>query len=967
MRLARKTEKISGLMKKIDLESIKSYKDKKKTTLMERLYKYYPEDFGKLPVKVIHYDLNFDVYSDHTLVIAKMKMQAIDNLTTITLDAKNLEIKSVECKEHPCEYKYKTEEDKLEITFKKEILAKTIFTIINTTICKPTNNVLEGLYYDVTPEGLPPTQITQCQQWGFQRITPCFDDMTAKCTYITTINADSRYTHMISNGDIAIKRHSIGNGRDSITYNNTITPMAPYLFFLGVGTYAEFSKEFEYPNGETFILELLTRIDTEKIIADQALRILHDSILWIHIFTGKESTQELEKRKKLYSLVLEREKQKLEGKNIESLRNEIKKLSDELTLGYKYTGTVYREIGMQNSDIGGMENVGNTTITMNRLMPFNDMTDGPFEYLFNVKVHEFYHNLNGSEVTGKDPFQLWLNEAVTVHIERGFSSFIFGEDYIRLHDVLGFLSPGGGTFAQDDGPASMPIQPEGFNNPNELITVITYVKAPELVRMVETLIGKENFAKGLALYHSRFKHGNATSEDWASAMEEVSGKKLKTMMKTWLENINYPHVHLSKNYDKDNKKLKITLEQLGEKTWEFPFLVALCDKNGNEVAESTTHITNKKQDIIFQNIENIAYVSFNRGYSFYGKIKHEIPEEELFIQARTDKDITARYQALYKLFDNEKMRLIKEGGTVREEIILLYYELLTNKELLERAGTSILTIFENVEDEANNYDFQKLYDVRKLIHKTIAQNYEKELTNLYFEYSLPVTTEDYIENAVKSLKLRGIKNTFLGILSTLDTPEVHELIKKQYDTADNATDKIVALRLSVNSSATEKSKLIMAHWELAKKDPVSWETFLYVIGGSDAKDSIEQIRTVWGSKDFHIEQTNEQHGLFSAFIRNRKQSLQTLNGRKLTEEILLKMVKINEYNSLDMVKVLGVTEKMNEEYFIPLVEILVKVLENVNAQDQPSIYHTTKRMLLNMKKALEQYEMAKGPVLGLRD
>ena len=68
---------------------------------------------------------------------------------------------------------------------------------------------------------------------------------------------------------------------------------------------------------------------------------------------------------------------------------------------------------MQNSDFGGMENVGNTTITANRIMPFAGITDSAYEYMIGVKVHEFYHNLNGSEVTGMTPFELWLNEAVT--------------------------------------------------------------------------------------------------------------------------------------------------------------------------------------------------------------------------------------------------------------------------------------------------------------------------------------------------------------------------------------------------------------------------------------------------------------------------------------------------------------------------------------------------------------------------
>ena len=67
------------------------------------------------------------------------------------------------------------------------------------------------------------------------------------------------------------------------------------------------------------------------------------------------------------------------------------------------------------------------------------MTDGAFEYMIRVKVHEFYHNLNGSEVTGKSPFELWLNEAVTVHIERKYHAYHFGEEYSRLGEVLELL------------------------------------------------------------------------------------------------------------------------------------------------------------------------------------------------------------------------------------------------------------------------------------------------------------------------------------------------------------------------------------------------------------------------------------------------------------------------------------------------------------------------------------------------
>ncbi|NTV78248.1 MAG: DUF3458 domain-containing protein, partial [Clostridiales bacterium] len=534
---------------------------------MEKIYKYYPDDFGELTVKVVHMDLLFDMFADHTKVTSHLKLQTLANpINELELNCKNLEIISVSCREYDINYEYRTTDDILLIKFGQTVPENTEILINTQTICRPTKNILEGLYYDETPAGAPPQQITQCQQWGFQRIVPCIDDMEAKCTYTTTIIADERYTNLITNGDIKEARHSVGNGRDRIVYDNSITPMAPYLFFLGVGTYDTFKREFEYPDGHTFDLELLVPPGSDPLIAQRALDVLYDSIMWIHLFTGSpDQYNQFEKRREIMAMVRERDqlKNKADSANekIAKIREDLKKAVESVQTGYRYTGTVYREIGMQNSNFGGMENVGNTTITTNRIMPFPQMTDGAFEYMIRVKVHEFYHNLNGSEVTGKSPFELWLNEAVTVHIERMYHAYHFGEAYSRLGEVLEFLAPGSGTFALDRGAASMPIIPDGFNDPDDLITSVTYVKAPEFVSMIETLIGKETFVKALNVYHSRYKHSNASSWDWVEVMEEVSGHEFKDMAKTWLKQTQFPLVHVKSSYDEKEKIFTLFLEQ----------------------------------------------------------------------------------------------------------------------------------------------------------------------------------------------------------------------------------------------------------------------------------------------------------------------------------------------------------------------------------------------------------------------
>ena len=124
------------------------------------------------------------------------------------------------------------------------------------------------------------------------------------------------------------------------------------------------------------------------------------------------------------------------------IRSELKTLLQTWTkMGYKYTGSIYREIAMENSYYGGMENVGNTTIVSSCLCPSCTMSDKSYEYMERVKVHEYYHNINGSQVTGQSPFEIWLNEAVTVHMERKRYACLFGSEYTRLSEVAYMFAP----------------------------------------------------------------------------------------------------------------------------------------------------------------------------------------------------------------------------------------------------------------------------------------------------------------------------------------------------------------------------------------------------------------------------------------------------------------------------------------------------------------------------------------------
>jgi aminopeptidase N len=934
--------------------------------MTDRLFRYYREDFGEIPVRVVHMDLVFDVFDDHTRVTSDLHLESRDlPLSRLDLNAKELEILAVTSHPFRSSYRYDPAKSLLAIRFFDPIPPRAPLTVHTETICRPTKNILEGLYYDETQPGAPPQLITQCQQWGFQRLVPCIDDMTAKCTYTTTIIADERYTHLITNGDVVSPREPAGAGRVRITYGNTVTPMAPYLFFLGCGTYAAFSRECEYPDEHRFMLELLVPPGADPASAGAALDILHDAVLWIHLFTGPGKYESESVRERLYLRLKDRErfrKQRPESPQLPAIRDELATLVRRIRPGYAYTGSTYREIAMQNSDFGGMENVGNTTISANRIMPFPGMTDPAYEYLARVKAHEFYHNLNGSEVTGWSPFEIWLNEAVTVHIENQYHAFHFGEHYSRLQDVLALTAPNG-TLELDAGAASMPIEPDGFNDPNELITDITYQKAPEFVRMVETLMGKETFARGLDLYHRRYSHGNATRAQWVQAMEEVSGQQFSAMAEGWLKQTGFPTLSVKTAWDRSRKVMTLHLRQEGEKHWCFPFRAALVDKAGTDLAEVLHRVEKTEETLEIPTQAPPAFISLNRGYSFYGNVRYDAPPEDLYLQAAHDSDTVNRCRAFMAIMDREKLRMLADPSARPDPACLdLWFRLLTDRDLMMDAGVQLVTVFESAPDRAWAHRYQALFDVRERVLRAFAEKYENGLREIYSTVNFPDNRYDSLRQESLSIRRRQIKNYALAVLSRLDTPEIHALIQDQFERSLNTTDRLAAFSRYLDSSAKDRHEMLDSFEQESKKHPVTWENFLSVIAANSSPEVLDLVNRVEHSDAFRIEQANDQRALYGRFALNRKKSLQTAAGRAFLQKTLLALAPINEHSTVSMLRVFGPLDSMHEADQGSLVGILARLLSELDPEKTPSVCNTARRILAGAPHAVAVFEQQGGRI-----
>ena len=163
-----------------------------------------------------------------------------------------------------------------------------------------------------------------------------------------------------------------------------------------MGTYDIYQRRLEYPDGKEVILELLCLPGgvVEQQHAAESLEALHGSVMWTYVSCGPEACDHAEERQALYALLTEREQLKTkialkigstlgltsrvstagklitplpavgsenelkslspeEGKRLGEVRSELKRLISEWReTGYQYTGQIYREIAMENSDYG---------------------------------------------------------------------------------------------------------------------------------------------------------------------------------------------------------------------------------------------------------------------------------------------------------------------------------------------------------------------------------------------------------------------------------------------------------------------------------------------------------------------------------------------------------------------------------------------------------------------------------------
>ncbi|MDB5962483.1 MAG: aminopeptidase [Massilia sp.] len=152
-------------------------------------------------------------------------------------------------------------------------------------------------------------------------------------------------------------------------------------------------------------------------------------------------------------------------------------------------------------------------------------TQADKQNIFATAAHEMAHQWFGDLVTMGWWDDLWLNE--------GFASWMESRMTAQLHPewntALGAVNSREGAMSRDSVASTHPVvqHVETVEQASQAFDEITYQKGEAVIRMLENHVGAEAWRNGVRLYMRKHAYGNTVSDDFWSAIERASGKKVR--------------------------------------------------------------------------------------------------------------------------------------------------------------------------------------------------------------------------------------------------------------------------------------------------------------------------------------------------------------------------------------------------------------------------------------------------------
>ena len=796
-------------------------------------------DYQPPPFLIPTIDLHFELDSGATIVTSVMQLRRQTADAALKLDGQHLKLLRVLIDGTPLSAaQYELNSESLTIPAVPDEFELTIVT----QIAPAENTALEGLYM------AGESYCTQCEAEGFRRISYFLDRPDVLSEYRVTVKADaSRYPYLLSNGN-KIAEHITADGCRIVQWHDPF-PKPCYLFALVAGDYDLLEDSFITASGREVALQLFV----DKGQAHRggfALQALKRAMRW-----------------------------------------------DEQRFNLEYDLDIYMIVATDFFNMGAMENKGlNVFNSKYVLAETATATDRDYFNIESIIGHEYFHNWTGNRVTCRDWFQLSLKEGLTVFRDQEFSADMGSATLCRI-DAVKLIRTA--QFAEDASPMAHPIRPESVLEMNNFYTVTVYDKGAEVIRMLQTILGKDGFARGMALYLKRHDGQAATCDDFIQSMQDANGYDL-THFALWYSQSGTPQVTASQQYDTVRQTLTLALsqyiaataDQTEKQALQIPVRIELL-LAGGEKQSHLLMLTEKEQTFTFSDISNEPVVVWLEHFSAPVKLQQQSSDEALLHIAAFATDGVARWDAMQQ-FWGRKVAQVIAGESAPDVLPPALFQMLQS--WLQQPGddksliAELLSLpdFDSLAEQYQQIPVDGILSALEQFRQIIADRLQSHFISCYQQ--VPVSAYQYDEVSVGNRHLRALCLSYIALQQ-----HSQQLLRTHYHQADNMSDTIAALSASQQAQSNTFTELL-ADFSLR------WQSDALVMDKAFGLAATEPSEQVFATIDkmqnhplFSWKNPNRVRALFSAFsMRNPKQFHSTDGkGYQLLQYAVAKMDAIN--------------------------------------------------------------------------
>ncbi len=788
----------------------------------------YLKDYKPYPFKIPKIELNFYVDKDTVLVTMRMKV------VPISTDQKPFVLKGVGIKLSSIEINGKEISNNEYILTKEDLTIKapkeSSFDIKITSEVNPFKNTsLEGLY---SSHGI---LTTQCEAEGFRRI--CFhpDRPDILSQYKVRIEATREdYPVLLSNGNKVSSGLIKGDPQRHYSIWDDPHPKPSYLFAIVAGKLNEVKSNFTTSSGKAVLLKIFVE-EGDDIYTQHALNSLKRAMEW-----------------------------------------------DQSVYGLEYDLNEYNIVAIRHFNMGAMENKGLNIFNSKLVLADSEIaTDTELERIESVVAHEYFHNWTGNRVTLRDWFQLSLKEGLTVFRDQSFTSDLHSYAVKRVEDVSLLRNT---QFREDAGPTSHAVKPSRYKSIDNFYTTTIYEKGAEIIRMLEILMGRKKFIKGIKNYIEKFDGSAATTENFVQAIVEDS-QTIKTSLKfdiaqfnQWYYQAGTPKVEIKTKWDAIKGNLKLNFkqhtkncdQQSKNKPLVIPILISLIDEEGC-IREEETYILNQiEQSLTFENLprrEEAPSISIFRKFSAPVKWTIDLSDKDAFRLLTQDDDPFSRWEAGQVIMRKALIaRASKKPDLHLEEKFISKVKDLIENEIHKDPSflVKLLTMpgLSELEESQKNADPLALYEAKKSFKKILGKMLCDTL-KLQLKINRPACISKW-PNGQGERKFVGLIWSWLASIGEQEIlKEALEAVKGSSMTLSRA-----ALDALQQVDCLERELAMDIFYARWKEHPIVLDTWFALKAGIPSKNGLSLIKELLEHPKYDSKAPNSVRAVLGGLAKN---------------------------------------------------------------------------------------------------